>query len=463
MASSDSHYDTIIIGAGMSGLSAGIRLAYYERRVCILERHTTIGGLNSFYRLDGRNYDVGLHAVTNFTPKGAKKGPLARLLRQLRIGWDEFALVPQLGSRVAFPGVHLDFTNDFELFRSEVHQKFPAQKDNFERLIGQITDYDELDLGGANRSAREAVSAIITDPLLVEMLFCPLMYYGSARERDMDFAQFCVMFRSIFCEGLARPLAGVRLILKILVRKYKELGGELRLRAGVSRIAVENDRAVRVVLEDGTELTADHVLSSAGWGETMRLCDDVSRPVEHRPGQLSFTESISVLDCQPHTIGCDRTVIFYNDSEKFHWEKPETLVDLRSGVICSPNNFAYGEPLEEGMMRITSLANFERWNALDEPAYRLAKLRYYDETVASAVRFTPDFRSRVIATDMFTPTTVRRFTGHDNGAVYGSPDKQYDGRTHLKNLFICGTDQGFVGIIGSIVSGISIANQHLLQ
>ena len=33
-------YDTIIIGAGMSGLAAGIRLAYYEKRVCILERHT---------------------------------------------------------------------------------------------------------------------------------------------------------------------------------------------------------------------------------------------------------------------------------------------------------------------------------------------------------------------------------------------------------------------------------------
>jgi phytoene dehydrogenase-like protein len=464
MASSEaSHYDTIIIGAGMSGLSAGIRLAYYERRVCILERHTTIGGLNSFYRLGGRNYDVGLHAVTNFTPKGAKKGPLARLLRQLRIGWDEFALVGQFGSRVAFPGVWLDFTNDFERFRAEVQQKFPAQKDNFERLLGEITDYDELDLGGASRSAREAVSAIITDPLLVEMLFCPLMYYGSARERDMDFAQFCVMFRSIFCEGLARPFAGVRLILKTLVRKYKELGGELRLRAGVSRIAVESDRVAKVVLEDGSELTADHILSSAGWAETMRLCDDASKPAAPRPGQLSFTESISVLDCQPRSIGCDRTVIFYNDSETFHWERPEGLVDLRSGVICSPNNFAYGEPLEEGMMRITSLANFDRWNALSEPEYALAKLRHYDETVASAVRFTPDFRSRVIATDMFTPTTVRRFTGHDNGAVYGSPDKHYDGRTHLKNLFICGTDQGFVGIIGSIVSGISIANQHLLQ
>jgi phytoene dehydrogenase-like protein len=37
-------YDTIIIGAGMSGLAAGIRLAYFDQRVCILERHYTIGG-----------------------------------------------------------------------------------------------------------------------------------------------------------------------------------------------------------------------------------------------------------------------------------------------------------------------------------------------------------------------------------------------------------------------------------
>ncbi|HUY32986.1 MAG TPA: FAD-dependent oxidoreductase [Pirellulales bacterium] len=456
-------YDTIIIGAGMSGLAAGIRLAYYDRRVCILERHTTIGGLNSFYRLDGRNYDVGLHAVTNFTPKGTKKGPLARLLRQLRIGWDEFALVPQIGSRIAFPGVTLDFSNDFELFRSQVHERFPSQKDHFERLLGQIADYDDLDLAAADRSAREAVSAVIADPLLVEMLFCPLMFYGSARERDMDYAQFCVMFRSIFCEGLARPSTGVRPILKLLVRKFKALGGQLRLRSGVSRIEVVGAAAAKVVLDDGTELTAGNVLSSAGWRETMRMCDGVGRVDEFRPGRLSFTESISVLDCQPRAIGCDRTVIFYNDSETFHWEQPDALLDPRSGVICSPNNFAYGEPLEEGMVRITSLANFGLWNALAEPDYRLAKLHGYDASVASAVRFTPDFRANVIATDMFTPTTIHHFTGHENGAVYGAPDKHYDGATHLKNLFVCGTDQGFVGIIGAIVSGISIANRHLLK
>ena len=43
------------------------------------------------------------------------------------------------------------------------------------------------------------------------------------------------------------------------------------------------------------------------------------------------------------------------------------------------------------------------------------------------------------------------------------PDKRYDGTTHLKNLFICGTDQGLVGIIGAILSGITVANAHLLK
>jgi phytoene dehydrogenase-like protein len=455
-------YDTIIIGAGMSGLAAGIRLAYYDQRVCILERHTTIGGLNSFYRLNGRDFDVGLHAVTNYSPKGAKKGPLARLLRQLRFRWEEFALCPQLGSRICFPGVTLNFNNDFELLESEIARQFPRQIDNFRRLVSELADYDELDLPAAARPARETLATYITDPLLVEMLLCPLMFYGNAREHDMEFGQFCVLFRSIYCEGLARPWAGIRLILKNLVRKFKSLGGELRLRSGVSRLVTDHGRVTRVVLEDGSELEAKRVLSSAGWVETMRLCEDTSR-VERPPGRLSFFETISILNTQPSRLGCDQTTVFFNTGQDFYWHRPDDLVDARSGVICSPNNFSYADPLCEGVMRVTCLANYDRWRELGEEEYRRQKLRWYDEVVDAAAQWVPDFRSAVVATDMFTPTTIRRFTGHENGAVYGAPDKQYDGRTHLRNLFICGTDQGLVGIIGAIISGISMANRHLLK
>jgi phytoene dehydrogenase-like protein len=460
-------YDTIIIGAGMSGLAAGIRLAHYDQRVCILERHYTIGGLNSFYRMNGRDYDVGLHAVTNFTPKGAKKGPLARALRQLRFKWEDFALAPQLGSRIAFPGMNLRFNNDLELLKSEIADVFPSQIDAFGRLLDRIVDYDDLDQATFDLSTRTILNELIGDPLLIEMLLCPLMWYGNAREHDMDFGQFCIMFRSIYMEGFARPFRGVRLILKNLVKRYRSLGGELKLRHGVARIKVDNGRAIGVVLDDGTEIEGKRILSSAGRLETLRVCEDVSEVDPRQAGQLTFIESISILDRQPRELGCDETIVFYNDSERFHWQRPaNSMCDLRTGVICSPNNYDYADgegQLAEGVMRITTIADFERWRALDEAEYRLAKMEWYDRSVESAVRFVPDFRNHVIDTDLFTPTTIRRFTWHDNGAVYGAPDKKLDGTTHLENLFLCGTDQGFVGIIGSLVSGISMANQHCLK
>jgi phytoene dehydrogenase-like protein len=459
-------YDTIIIGAGMSGLAAGIRLAHYDRRVCILERHYTIGGLNSFYRLRGRDYDVGLHAVTNYVPKGTKRGPLARLLRQLRFGWEDFALAPQIGSAIAFPGVQLRFGNDIALLEAEIASAFPAEKDNFRRLLERLIDYDDLAPEHFDLSARQVLEETLGDPLLREMLLCPLMWYGNSREHDMGFGQFCIMFRSIFLEGFARPLAGVRLILKNLVRRFRALGGELKLRSGVEQIKVDNGRATGVVLDNGEEVEGRKILSSAGMVETMRLCDDMTQVDEDRSGQLSFVEAISVLDRQPRQLGHEKTIVFFNDSDKFTWQRPDELCDLRTGVVCSPNNYDYGpgdDHLPDGVLRISALANFDRWASLPKEQYELEKLRWYDRTVEAAVRFVPDYRARVIDTDMFTPTTIRRFTWHKNGAVYGAPDKRLDGTTHLDNLFICGTDQGFVGIVGAIVSGISIANQHCLR
>ncbi|MBR5244229.1 MAG: NAD(P)-binding protein, partial [Thermoguttaceae bacterium] len=128
-------YDAVVVGAGMSGLAAGIRMAQFDRNVCILEKHSTIGGLNSFYRRNGRNFDVGLHALTNYAPKGTKAGPLARIVRHLRMSWDEFGLTQQNGSSIAFPGVSLNFTNDFGVLEAEIAEKFPSQIDGFRRMV----------------------------------------------------------------------------------------------------------------------------------------------------------------------------------------------------------------------------------------------------------------------------------------------------------------------------------------
>ena len=461
---SSSHYDTIIIGAGMSGLAAAIRLAYFEKKVCVLERHYAAGGLNSFYALGGHQFDVGLHAMTNYVPPGTRGAPLTKIYRQLRLTPEDFGLVPQYQSEVRFPGKTLCFTNDFASFTREVLARFPAQKDNFLRLVRHIRDYDELDLDAKPLSGRQVVSRFLTDPLLIDMLFCPLMIYGNAEEHDMEFGQFVVMFKSIFCEGLARPREGVRRIVTALRRKVREVGGTVRMKCGVKALHVTGGRVNSVELDSGETLTADVVFSSAGYVETMRLCTDCE-PERLTPlaGRMSFIEIIHVLDKPMKALGHDATIIFYNTGKEFHYEVPADLVDPRSGVICCPDNFLFDKPPAKPMLRLTCLANFDRWAALDEPAYKQAKAEWLPRIHQEVLQFVPDFRDHVVFTDFFTPRTIKHWTGHVNGAVYGAPGKRKTGRTHLGNLFICGNDQGFLGIIGAMLSGISMANLHVLK
>jgi phytoene dehydrogenase-like protein len=256
----------------------------------------------------------------------------------------------------------------------------------------------------------------------------------------------------------------VRQVLDVLVNKYRAYGGELKMRCAVTSLKCANGKVASILLENREVLTADRILSSAGYVETMQLLAySDSSAVNHPVGQLSFVESILILDKEPAEMGYNTTITFYNDSDRFAYRKPVELVDVSSGVICCPNNFELEHPLPEGMIRITNLANFDLWNSLGEEEYKTRKAAWLETTLKQVVRFVPDFRDSIIFTDVFTPKTIRRFTGHINGAVYGTPDKIKTGETQLENLFICGTDQGFLGIVGAMLSGISMANLHVLQ
>lgn len=469
MSGTDSHYDAVIIGAGMAGMAAAIRLAHFGRKVCVFERHSVMGGLNSFWAYQGRKYDVGLHAMTNYVAEGRKGGPLGKLLRQLRIDRAELGLCPQNGSRVAFPGVSLAFTNDSARLEAEVARAFPGQIDGYRRLVTWVQGYDDRTLSPGDGSARGIIRRFIGDRLLEDMLLCPLLYYGSARPNDMDPHQFVIMFKSIYLEGFARPFEGVRRVIKVLLEKMKVTGAQRRMNCGVKRLVNDGRRVIAVELDNGETVSADRVFSSIGDLETRRLWKDDEIVDRRHPeaGRLSFVETINLVETQPADWGWSDTIIFFNDSERLSYEVPAGLVDPRSGVICIPNNFDYGERrLKEGWLRATCLANYDAWSGLGESDYQRAKKEWYGRIQEKIMEFLPPpdgIPAKSVATDMFTPRTIHKYTGHFNGAVYGAPKKVMDGRTGLENLFLCGTDQGYLGIVGAILSGISMANLHGLK
>ncbi len=470
----ESSYDAIIIGAGMSGMAASIRLAMFDKKVLLLEKHTISGGLNSYYKRGKREFDVGLHALTNFAERGQRRRPLTKLLKQLRIPYDAFELCEQKKSLISFPEMSLEFSNDLELLLSEIESKFPSQKKGFLDLLAFIETYDEVSLDNPYLAAKEKVREFITEELLLEMIFCPLLIYGSAWEDDMDFSQFVIMFKSIFLEGFGRSRGGVRTIVNQLINKMEEVGVEVCFRNGVQEIVTKNSKAVAVKTTRGQLISSPLILSCAGYPETMAIVDSKisedgsgKRYTPPRTGRMSFTETILMTEDGAEKLGCsDHTIIFESKRSKYQYRRPETLFDKKSAVICLPNNFLVND-YDEGVLRVTMMANYDLWNELknqSKDGYKEKKQEVLEESIQLLKPYLPHLNKELITfSDVFTPTTVERYTGHFGGCVYGTPDKSRDGLTPIEGVILIGTDQGFLGIIGSMLSGISMANLYGLM
>lgn len=464
----NNRYDAIIIGAGMSGLAAGIRLAMFDKKVVILEKHNIAGGLNSYYqrRIPSTKelfqFDVGLHALTNFAKKGEKKKPFSKLLKQLRIPYDDFKLQEQTYSLIKFQSAELKFSNDFDLLLSEVNSVFPNEIDSFNRFCSYVNEYNEVDLEAKYISARSVLDQYFKEDLLKEMLIAPLLIYGSAWEDDMDFSQFVIMFKSLYFEGFSRPSGGVRTIIDLLIDKFERVGGELVFRAHVEKINTDAKGKISgITLKKGEILNSLKVFSSAGLPETLSLLE-INSKTKHDIGKLSFTESILVTEDKTSLKDYDPTIVFYNSTDKYQYRKPSTLTDTRSAVFCLPDNYERSTMEGRGVYRITYMANYDLWKKLDRDEYKTQKEEVFNQAKSLTQKLVGQEINPILS-DVFTPNTIERYTFHKEGTVYGSTTKTRNGLTDIKGLFIIGTDQGFLGIVGSMLSGISMANLHGLM
>lgn len=379
---------------------------------------------------------------------------------------EELDLVEQSFSSVRFPGTQLNFSNDEKLLEEEIAKVFPECIDAFRHWMSDLPLFDDIKFTGSFISARETLLEKLANPLLVEMLLLPTMFYGSATENDLHYGHFVILFRSIFVEGLARPQAGIRPLLRILTEKFRDLGGERHLNTAVSNLIVKDGQVKEIVLKSGQSFTADTVLSSVGYAETLSLAEESYQ--EEKPlSRLSFVETITMLDKSPADLGFEDTLIFYNMNSKCHYRIPDEDVDTSSGVICMPNNYQLEEDLPDGVFRMTCLANYEKWKSYSEEEYENRKHFRYEEmhkvaaeVLKCEVSLLPEHS---VEKDMFTPRTVEKFTSHWKGAIYGSPRKVHDAKTPYENLFVIGSDHGMVGIVGTMLSGILVANSRVLQ
>ncbi|MFA6929486.1 MAG: NAD(P)/FAD-dependent oxidoreductase [Lentisphaeria bacterium] len=456
-------YDVIIIGAGLSGLAAGVRLTHFGRKVRLFERHCFPGGLNSYYYRQGEVIDVGLHALTNYVTAKDRSAPLNKMLRQLRLRREDLQLCPQTYSLIEFPGRQLKMSNNFAAFSAEIAEKFPDQVAGFEKLVERIRFSDCFISEAPFASAREIVAEYLSSEPLREFLFLPLMYYGNPRVGDMDFKQFCILFHSIFLEGLSRPREGMKSFIQKLVERIRKAGGEVSLGNGIIQLHGDEKQITSVTDEEGQTHYAKTFISCIGAGETAALCQPPPPELlQAKPGQIGFLETIFKLAQPAKDFGLLACTIFRNLRPVFHYAPPANPVDYDCQVYCMPGNYAGCEQIPAAcQLRMTHLANPTYWLNLSSEAYQRAKKEVLERQKEILSASWPRLVPAILSAEVMTPKTVLRYTGHLNGSIYGSPDKFSSGKCSRNNLFLCGTDQGLLGIVGSLISGISVVNRHV--
>lgn len=270
----------IVIGSGLGGLAAAIRLRARGHEVLVLEAMDQPGGRAAVFEQDGFSFDAGPTVVT----ASHLFDELFALVGRERRDYVQFVPIDPY-YRVLFPdGSRFDYVGDEARIVAQIEQFSPRDVDGYRRLAAEarrIFDigYTELvdrpfdrfgdmlkivpDLVrlGCWRSMYEWVSRSIHDERLRQVFtFQPLLIGGNPFRAPAIYALIHWLERKW---GVEFALGGTTAIVRAMVQLLGELGVEVRLNAAVEEIEVEGGRAAAVRTASGERIRCAAVVSNA--------------------------------------------------------------------------------------------------------------------------------------------------------------------------------------------------------
>jgi prolycopene isomerase len=118
------HYDVIVVGAGLGGMTAASLLAKRGLAVLMIDQQNKPGGSCTSFKREDVVYDVGTAMIYGFGAKGFR--PFRFLMNELEEPIDVVAH-PTL-ARITYAGQPIVFWPDVNRFLDELGGLFPKEK-----------------------------------------------------------------------------------------------------------------------------------------------------------------------------------------------------------------------------------------------------------------------------------------------------------------------------------------------
>jgi len=434
----------IIIGGGLTGLSAGCYGRMNGYRTSIFEMHNITGGVCTAWKRKSYIIDGAMNWIG-----GTKPGTgLYKFWEELGVAqkwqiynYDHYRLIENESGKV--------FTWYFNPDRLEqqMMEFAPEDESAIREYCKTVRDCMKFDMSQDKpRELYNPIDSIKMLKILPLLIFMrkwgKLSIADYAKRFKNPFMRYVIGMFSFeeFSEmpawtvpwGLAwhhqravgYVIGGALALVNYIQQRYLDLGGELYLKAKVEKILVENDKAVGIKLTDGTEHRGDIVISTADGRTTIfdmlggKYIDDKIHGYYDNLGlfpplvYIGLGVARKFDDVLPSLIGFE-----------FPLEKPITIAGKEQRTI-NVGIYNFDSTLaSEGktVVKVQFNTDYNYWERLyKEPEkYKAEKEQIADIVVALLDKRFPSLAAQVEVRDVATPMTWVRYTGNWKGSYMG--------------------------------------------
>jgi phytoene desaturase len=275
----------VVIGAGLGGLSAAMRLGAKGYRVTIIDKLDVPGGRGSAIWKDGHRFDLGPTIVT--VPQVFRD-----LWRACGRDFDKDVDLRPMDPfyEIRWPdGSKFEMSQDDARVRAEINRLSPEDVAGFDQFLKDSEARYEFGFEDLGRRSMHRLRDLIKVLPRFGMLRADRSVYGHAAKRFRDERlRMAFSFHPLFIGGdpfrvtsmyilvsylekafgVHYAVGGVAAIAEAMAKVIQSQGGTLRMETEVDEILVENNKAQGVRLASGEVVAADIVVSNADAGHT---------------------------------------------------------------------------------------------------------------------------------------------------------------------------------------------------
>ena len=291
----------VIVGAGLGGLSAALRLAGAGRKVTVIERELVPGGRNGLLVRDGYSFDTG---PTVLTMPSLIQDALSCVSEDLK-DWLELIPVDPLYRAFYHDGTHLDVHADTSRMQEEIATKIgsveAAGYGKYVDFVTKLYKYEMNDfidrnidsplnlltpnlaklvaLGGFRKLAPK-VNDYLKDPRTQKVYSFQAMYAGVSPQQAL--AIYAVIAYMDSVNGVFFPKGGMHAVPRALAGAAAKHGVIFKYGTSVTTIEKSNGRATAIITDSGERIECDALILNPDLPVAYReLLGETPRKVAH--------------------------------------------------------------------------------------------------------------------------------------------------------------------------------------